>query len=322
MKIAFYGSSLLSSYWNGAATYYRGLLARPRRGAATRSPSTSPTPSTASSTATSTRRTGPRSCVYPATEAAVARRRSPRRREADVVVKASGVGVFDDVLLEGVMAAAAPGRAPHLLGRRRAGDARRAARPTPTTRCAARCRRSTSCSPMAAARRWSSLRAASARARCVPDLQRARPRRPTTRCRRSRASPPTSPSSATACPTARRGSSSSSSTRPRGCRSAASCSAATAGTTSRCRQRPPPRPRRHARPQRLQQLARSRCSTSPATAWPTIGFSPATRVFEAAGAGACLITDAWEGLELFLEAGRGGAGRPRRRRTSPSTCAA
>lgn len=31
------------------------------------------------------------------------------------------------------------------------------------------------------------------------------------------------------------------------------------------------------------------------------GFSPATRVFEAAGAGACLITDDWEGIELFLE---------------------
>ena len=30
------------------------------------------------------------------------------------------------------------------------------------------------------------------------------------------------------------------------------------------------------------------------------GFSPATRVFEAAGAAACLITDAWEGIELFL----------------------
>jgi spore maturation protein CgeB len=30
------------------------------------------------------------------------------------------------------------------------------------------------------------------------------------------------------------------------------------------------------------------------------GFSPATRVFEAAGAGACLVTDAWEGIELFL----------------------
>jgi spore maturation protein CgeB len=34
------------------------------------------------------------------------------------------------------------------------------------------------------------------------------------------------------------------------------------------------------------------------------GFSPATRVFEAAGVGACLITDEWEGIELFLEPGR------------------
>src|SRR5690606_30942082 len=34
------------------------------------------------------------------------------------------------------------------------------------------------------------------------------------------------------------------------------------------------------------------------------GWSPATRVFEAAGAGACLITDAWAGLEQFLEPGR------------------
>jgi spore maturation protein CgeB len=33
----------------------------------------------------------------------------------------------------------------------------------------------------------------------------------------------------------------------------------------------------------------------------TNGFSPATRVFEAAGAAACIITDAWEGLEQFLE---------------------
>jgi spore maturation protein CgeB len=31
------------------------------------------------------------------------------------------------------------------------------------------------------------------------------------------------------------------------------------------------------------------------------GFSPATRVFEAAGAGACLITDNWKGVEEFLE---------------------
>lgn len=35
-----------------------------------------------------------------------------------------------------------------------------------------------------------------------------------------------------------------------------------------------------------------------------VGFSPATRVFEAAGAGACLITDAWRGIEQFLEPDR------------------
>jgi spore maturation protein CgeB len=34
------------------------------------------------------------------------------------------------------------------------------------------------------------------------------------------------------------------------------------------------------------------------------GFSPATRVFEAAGAAACIITDAWEGIEQFLTPGR------------------
>jgi spore maturation protein CgeB len=33
------------------------------------------------------------------------------------------------------------------------------------------------------------------------------------------------------------------------------------------------------------------------------GFSPATRVFEAAGAGACIITDAWDGIDEFLEPG-------------------
>jgi spore maturation protein CgeB len=33
----------------------------------------------------------------------------------------------------------------------------------------------------------------------------------------------------------------------------------------------------------------------------TNGFSPPTRVFEAAGAGACLITDRWDGIGLFLE---------------------
>ena len=36
----------------------------------------------------------------------------------------------------------------------------------------------------------------------------------------------------------------------------------------------------------------------------SVGFSPPTRVFEAAGAGACLITDAWRGVETFFEPDR------------------
>jgi spore maturation protein CgeB len=34
-----------------------------------------------------------------------------------------------------------------------------------------------------------------------------------------------------------------------------------------------------------------------------VGFSPPTRVFEAAGAGACLITDSWDGVETFFDPG-------------------
>jgi spore maturation protein CgeB len=35
-----------------------------------------------------------------------------------------------------------------------------------------------------------------------------------------------------------------------------------------------------------------------------VGFSPPTRVFEAAGAGACLITDHWAGVETFFAPGK------------------
>jgi spore maturation protein CgeB len=34
------------------------------------------------------------------------------------------------------------------------------------------------------------------------------------------------------------------------------------------------------------------------------GFSPATRVFEAAGAGACIITDYWLGIDFFFDPGK------------------
>jgi spore maturation protein CgeB len=35
-----------------------------------------------------------------------------------------------------------------------------------------------------------------------------------------------------------------------------------------------------------------------------VGFSPPTRMFEAAGAGACLITDRWNGIDQFFAAGQ------------------
>jgi spore maturation protein CgeB len=106
MKIAFYGSSLVSSYWNGAATYYRGLLSDlARRGyrivfyepdAFERQKHRDIDPPDWAE-----------SRVYPATEEAV-RAVIAEAATADIVVKTSGVGVFDDVLLEGVIAASRP----------------------------------------------------------------------------------------------------------------------------------------------------------------------------------------------------------------------
>jgi spore maturation protein CgeB len=106
MKIAFYGSSLLSSYWNGAATYYRGMLSElAKRGysitfyepdAFDRQKHRDIDPPDWAEVK-----------VYPATEEAM-HRVATEAAKADVVVKASGVGVFDNELLEGVMAASRP----------------------------------------------------------------------------------------------------------------------------------------------------------------------------------------------------------------------
>lgn len=107
-RIAFFGSSLVSAYWNGAATYYRGLLkALSRLGydvvfyepdAYERQQHRDmPDPPWA------------RVVVYPAEEAAV-HACLDEARFADVVVKASGVGVFDELLEEAVAGLRAPGR--------------------------------------------------------------------------------------------------------------------------------------------------------------------------------------------------------------------
>ena len=101
MKIAFYGSSLLSSYWNGAATYYRGILSalaghgheitfyEPDAFDRQQHRDIDPPPYA-------------RSVVYPATTEGL-RGVLAEAGAADVVVKASGVGVFDRELLEGIL---------------------------------------------------------------------------------------------------------------------------------------------------------------------------------------------------------------------------
>src|SRR6195952_1840557 len=102
-----YGSSLLSAYWNGAATYYRGIL---RALAPLGHDITFFEPDAFDRQ--SHRDIDPppwcRVVVYPATEAGV-RDVLAQAARADVVIKASGVGVFDDVLLDGILTHAAPG---------------------------------------------------------------------------------------------------------------------------------------------------------------------------------------------------------------------
>ncbi len=106
MKIAFYGSSLLSSYWNGAATYYRGIL---KALAALGYDITFYEPDAFERQEHRDIEAPDWACVvvYPATPEGV-QDVAARAAAADIVVKASGVGYADDLLLDGVMAEAAP----------------------------------------------------------------------------------------------------------------------------------------------------------------------------------------------------------------------
>jgi spore maturation protein CgeB len=126
-RIAFYGSSLLSSYWNGAATYYRGLLSALaplgydisfyEPDAFDRQAHRDIEPPTWA-----------RVHVYPA-RADAANAALVEAWAADIVIKASGVGVLDDELLQGAIASARPDAlrvfwdvdAPATLGDLRAG---------------------------------------------------------------------------------------------------------------------------------------------------------------------------------------------------------
>ncbi len=106
-SVAFFGSSLVSSWWNGAATYYRGVI----RGLAELGYRVTfyepvaygrqehrdiPDPDWAEVV------------IYPAEDEAQVRATVERGRGADVVVKTSGVGVFDDVLEDAVLRLGGP----------------------------------------------------------------------------------------------------------------------------------------------------------------------------------------------------------------------
>jgi spore maturation protein CgeB len=108
MNIAFFGSSLVSAYWNGAATYYRGVVrALHERGhrvtfyepdAYERQQHRDiPDPDYATVV------------VYPGEGEAGVYRVLEQARGADLVVKASGVGVFDALLEREVLQLQRPG---------------------------------------------------------------------------------------------------------------------------------------------------------------------------------------------------------------------
>ncbi|MFD1912765.1 CgeB family protein [Halodurantibacterium flavum] len=106
-SIAFYGSSLLSSYWNGAATYYRGIL----RALAARGYDITFYEPDAFDRQKHRDIDPPDWCrvvVYAATPEGL-RAAAAEAAQAGIVIKASGVGYEDDRLLAEVMAAARPG---------------------------------------------------------------------------------------------------------------------------------------------------------------------------------------------------------------------
>jgi spore maturation protein CgeB len=107
MQIAFFGSSLVSCYWNGAATYYRGILrALHERGHSItfyepdaygrQQHRDIPDPAYA------------KVVVYPGDDITAAEKTLHSARHADLLVKASGVGVYDEFLEAAILTLKTP----------------------------------------------------------------------------------------------------------------------------------------------------------------------------------------------------------------------
>ena len=298
-RVAFYGSSLLSSYWNGAATYYRGMVkAMHRHGfdVTFHEPDAYDRQAHRDIEVPDWARVD----VWPADPAGL-RSAAARAAEADIVIKASGVGYADDVLLEQVMAAARPGAlrifwdvdAPATLAamRQDPGDALRRMLPDldlvltygggdPVV-AAYRALGARDCVPIYNALDPDTHHPAPPEPRFAADLAFLANRLPDREARvgefflRPAALLPE-----------RRfllgGSGWIQADLPGNVRALGHVGTADHNAFN-------------ATPHALLNVARD---TMAAT-----GFSPATRIFEAAGAGGCLITDAWEGIELFLTPG-------------------
>ena len=109
LRIAFFGSSLVSAYWNGAATYYRGLI-RALHARGHQVTFYEPDALDRQRYRDMADPAWARVVVYPAESEDDARAAVDAARGADIVVKASGVGVFDAVLEQAVAALQSSGR--------------------------------------------------------------------------------------------------------------------------------------------------------------------------------------------------------------------
>jgi spore maturation protein CgeB len=295
--IAFYGSSLLSAYWNGAATYYRGMIrALAKRGYRTtffepdvydRQKNRDIDPPEWAEVV-----------VYEGTVEAL-RRVAARAAEFDIVVKASGVGFEDDLILQSVMAASRPGAtrvfwdvdAPATLAEMRGSEDHALRRALPDLDMVLTYGGG---DPVVAQYRGFGARM------CVPvynaldpDTHHPVPADPRFGCdlaflgnrlpdREARVHEFFLQPAAT-LPDRHfllGGNGWPGSNLPPNVRALGHVPTADHNALN-------------CTPRMVLNVARDSMATN--------GFSPATRVFEAAGAGACLVTDAWEGIELFLQ---------------------
>jgi spore maturation protein CgeB len=103
MKIAFFGSSLLSAFWNGSATYYRGII-RYLHERGHRVTFYEPDAFERQQHLDFPEPDWARVVVYPPIEEAAAERIADASADADVMVKTSGVGVLDEFLEKAIAA--------------------------------------------------------------------------------------------------------------------------------------------------------------------------------------------------------------------------